>query len=56
MSREHIPSTVHEDHDITITSHGLGLDINQEGRIVHIDHSQFDRLIEILRRRGKDES
>lgn len=49
-----INSTLHEDHDVTVSEHGLGIDLNQEGRIVHIDHSQFDRLIEILRRQERD--
>ena len=43
-----IESSIHPDHDIEVTEHGLGLDIAQNGLVVHIDHSQFDRLCEIL--------
>ena len=51
---EYVKSNFHPDHDITISEHGMGLDLNQEGRIIHIDESQFDRLLEILRRQERD--
>lgn len=45
---EYVKSNFHPDHDITVTEHGMGLDLNQEGRLIHIDESQFERLIEIF--------
>ena len=43
-----IESSITPDHDIEITEHGMGLDIAQNGLVVHVDHSQFQALAELL--------
>jgi len=51
---EYVKSDFHPDHDITVTEHGLGIDLNQNGNLLHVDQGQYERLAEILRRQERE--
>lgn len=47
-----VESSITPDHDFEVTEHGFGLDISQNGLTVHVDHSQFKALRQMLREVG----
>ena len=46
---EIIESSITPAHDIEITEHGFGIDIAQNGLVIHVDHSQFDELVAVIK-------
>ena len=43
-----IKASICETNDLEVTPHGMGVDLAQNGLVIHIENSQTDELVRVL--------
>ena len=43
-----IEASISETNDLEVRPHGMGVDLAQNGLVIHVEHGQIDDLVRIL--------